>query len=121
MNWRIYYSDGLTFDSTQGEPEAALGMGVVCIVQADRTVGRSMLTGWDFYYYHTDGRWWGCDQWGLMDRLVNRLPVRAVSLGRTVPEPEYADVIERASTDADFPRRCSEKPRAYERPSGTNK
>jgi len=96
-------------------------MGVVCIVQAERTVGRSMLTGWDFYYYHDDGRWWGCDQWGLIDRLVNRLPVRAVSLGRTVPEPEYFSVIDAASHDPDFPRRCSEKPRAYERPSGTNK
>ena len=114
--WRVYYADGSTFSHKDGTPEEAPGWGVVCVVQPDAKVGRNILERWDFYYFHEDGRWWGCDQWGLIDRLAHRLPMRAVSVGRTIAETEYEKILEAARNDPEFPQRCSNRPQFYEKP-----
>lgn len=103
MDWRIYYGDGSTFDSTQGEPEDAPAFDFQCVVQPDPRVGRTVMAGWDWYYYRVDiGEWWGSDIHGLLDLLLHRFPIKAVCQGRHSYNPVYTEIIKKASEDPDF-------------------
>lgn len=102
--WRIYYDDSTTFDSTQGEPHEAPGLGVQAIVQVDENVGRVILTRFDWYYYRYDLReWWASDYFGMLDQLTSDTEhkVGAVRAGRNAAS--YEDIMRRAHLDPDFP------------------
>ena len=118
IKWRILYGDGSHFDNTMGEPEDAPGFGIVTIVQADPQVGRAIVDGWDFYYWvETEGKWWGSDWLGFIDRLAHREPCRAVSIGRMVSESDWLSIRHRAKTDPDFEAKSGNLP--YENPRST--
>lgn len=102
MRWKIFYDGGYTFSDEQGKPEDMPAFGVVCIVCADDLVGRMILHKFDWYYW-TDGGWQGGDIYGLLDRLLHRLPTVAVCQGRTVPNAVYQEIMGRADKDPDFP------------------
>jgi hypothetical protein len=109
MDWRIYYSDGSTFDSTQGTPEEAPSRGFICVVgyylSGIRDGQRYVLKGWDHYFYDRDAKqWWGCDRDGLIDLLCENR-VWAYKLGRTVTVDEWEAIMETARSDPDFPKR----------------
>ena len=112
MLWRIYYADGSTFDDSQGAADDAPPFGVVCIVQADPDTGRSIMHGWDWYYFNdTEGRaplWWGADTLGIHDRLLHRLPMRGVLLGRTVSVDQFRHLMRAADADPDFTGRLND-------------
>lgn len=104
LSWRIYYDDGSTFDSAQGEPHEAPGLGVQAVVQVDERVGRVILTRFDWYYYRADLReWWASDLFGLLDQLTSdtRGVVLAVRAGRNAAA--YDAILARAHGDPDFP------------------
>lgn len=102
--WRIYYSDESTFDWTMGTPEQAPSFGIICIVQPSETAGRTIVSGYDWYYWCPDiEEWWQSDIHGLTDRLCHNLPTTAVKQGRSAPDPVYTRIIERAILDPDFP------------------
>jgi len=103
LQWRIYYDDGLTFDNTHGTPEQAPSFGVVFIPQPDDQVGRMIMQGWDWYYFNENGQWWGCDIYGLLDRLLHNLPTRALKQGRTMDNVAYQELMRRVRSDPDFP------------------
>lgn len=104
LRWRIYYDDGPTFSSEDGDPVDAPAYGVICIVACDPAVNRIILNGWDWYYY--DGQeWWGGDIYGLLDRLCHRIPTFAVCQGRTVRNEDYGRIMGLADKDPDFPPR----------------
>jgi hypothetical protein len=106
MNWKIYYDNGSTFDNEQGDPEDAPGLGILCIVQKSPHYGKTIVSGWDFYYYRhsTDPKWWGCDQFGLFDQLIsNPRLTQAVKAGRMVETVLYHTIREKALNDPDFP------------------
>lgn len=101
--WRIYYSDGTTVDNTKGGPQYAPSYGIVCIVQPDDMVGRQIMHGWDWYYWHEETQqWWGCDIYGLLDRLLHNMQVTAVKQGRTVSNKDWQSIMQRANEDPDF-------------------
>jgi len=102
--WRIYYTDGETFDSSQGSPADAPSRGVAVIVVVDREVGRGLLHRWDWYFWNTEDRqWYGCDQWGLIDHLLDNRAT-AVKMGRSVSQDRWHAILQRATNDPDFPR-----------------
>ena len=103
MEWRIYYDDGSQFDSEQGTPEQAPSYGVVAICTTDEKLGRLVLNGFDFYCFHESGEWFGCDQWGMVDKLLHNLPFTAWKLGRTVRTNDFDRIIAQATHDPDFP------------------
>lgn len=104
MDWRIYYSNGLMFDSSMGDPVDAPAYGVICIVQPDEMVGRVIMHGWDWYYFVPEDRqWWGSDIFGVIDRLCHRLPVVALLQGRNVSNKDFGLIMGRADKDLDFP------------------
>lgn len=101
--WRIYYSDGSTFDSTMGAPHEAPAEGFVCAVGYDEGGQRYIMHRWDFYRYDVESdQWWGMDLFGLMDNL-RRNTVYAFKEGRTVTRTVWQEIIGRASNDPDFP------------------
>ena len=105
VKWRIYYTDGTTFDSTQGNPDDAPAFGVQVIVQlSDNGRLRDTLKGSDYYVYIPSGFWTGMDFTGLLDRLTNRLPFSGFLVGRWDPLDEYWDILRKAEKDKDFPQ-----------------
>ena len=126
MRWRIYYADGSTFDSSQGEHEDAPPFGVICIVYPNDLVGRIIMHGWDWYYWvpgdgqHCQprsprtGQWWGSDIYGVLDRLLHNLPLCALKQGRNASNERYRQIMAAADKDPDFPPRSGKL--AGERP-----
>jgi hypothetical protein len=117
--WRIYYSDGSTFDHTQGEPHEAPAEGVLCIVALDRHGRRYIASGHaadgrderlpgryaQFFRYDRDsGEWWPMDMPGLFDAL-RRNVVYAFKEGRSVDNEIFQAVLTRAHNDPDFSMR----------------
>ena len=100
--WRIYYDDGSTFDSSMGAPDDAPSAGVQCIVEPDRDAGRVVLNSFDWYYFHPEsGMWWGSDLYGMLDKLLHRIPIEGVCSGRNCKH--YREILDRALSDPDFP------------------
>lgn len=103
--WRIYYSDGSTYSSTEGSPHESPSEGFICAVGYDETDTRYIMHGWDFYCYDKESQqWWGCDRLGLHDRL-RRNVMYAYKEGRTVTKTKYQELMDKAHTDTDFPIR----------------
>lgn len=101
--WRIYYSDGTTFDSTQGTQEDAPARGFLCAIGYNELGERYIMHGWDHYWWdRASEQWWGCDRDGLIDQLCENR-VWAYKMGRTVTKLEWDRVILEASYDPDFP------------------
>jgi hypothetical protein len=110
LAWKMFKDDGTTVDSSEvSEPEEVAGYGVICIVQPDEIVGREILEGFDFYYF-ADGRWTCGDLLGVLDRLLHRLEVRALCMGRTVTRSKYRAIHEAAHKDPAFPYRSGSYP-----------
>jgi len=102
-DWRIYYSDGGTFDSLDGSPHDAPSEGFICAVGYDEQGGRYIMHGWDFYRYDLDSdQWWGMDVYGLHDALRRNL-VYAYKEGRTVTKTQWQRLLQMANVDPDFP------------------
>lgn len=113
MEWRIYYDDKSTFDSSMGEPKDAPSHGVLIVTVKDQDHGRLVLNGWD-WYYHDGKEWWGADVHGLLDRLLHNLPTHAVKQGRMCPSDVWRDMLDQAVKDPDFPIKSAKHKR--ERP-----
>lgn len=110
MKWRIYYGDGSTFDSSQGEPSDAPAFNVQCIVENDPDVGRVILADDDWYYFDVAwGRWLKSDLYGLLDKLLNRIQIEGVMSGRSTKS--YREVLAQALADPDFPVKSATKSR----------
>lgn len=108
VKWRIYYDDGSTFDSNDGDPDQAPGYGVICIVQPDPDVGRTVMRRFDWYYWNAlQSQWWGSsDLFSVLDHVLHRT---GFVDGRTICQArhavDYADICQRAEADPDFPIR----------------
>lgn len=102
LDWRIYYGDGSTFDSSQGPPHAAPALNVQAIAQkADPGIGRRTCSRFDFYWYGDDGEWHGGDNFGLWDYLATPGP-KVVKFGRVLPRLEFEKILSRAVMDPDL-------------------
>ena len=105
LRWRIYYSDGSTFDSSQGTPDEAPAFGVAVILQfSDNDRRREALCGADYYLCTSSGVWVGADFAGLLDRLIHRLPFSGFLVGRWDPRDQYFAILRTAEKDSDFPQ-----------------
>jgi len=105
VRWRIYYSDGTTFDSTQGSPDEAPAFGVQVILQlSDGGRRRESVSNADYYVYTPSGFWVGADLTGILDRLANRLPFSGFLIGRWDPRDEFLGILRTSEKDPDFPQ-----------------
>lgn len=105
LTWRIYYDDRSIFDSSMGEPDDAPAFGVQCIVEQDNAVGRTILTGFDWYYFHPESKkWWGSDIHGLLDKLLFRIDVTSLLQGRNCAD--FHEIYQLTLDDPDFPKKA---------------
>ncbi len=102
MDWRIYYADGSTFDSSQGEPNDAPPTGVACIMQRDAS-GREVVKGDDYYYWGgpTD-QWCGADRDAVIETLLEGGTVEGLCRGRRQSRLEFQKRVTAAHNDPDF-------------------
>lgn len=113
MEWRIYYSDGSTFDNTQGAPWECPDKPICVIVERDRdpsiyNVGRLLIHQFDQYMFSDHiGGWHGVlTQHDMLRHLhVGCGPggVRVVREGLWIPSTDYRRIISTAARDPDFP------------------
>lgn len=96
MKYRIYYDDGSTFT---GDPFYAPTTGVqVIAIEFDNDKGFALMHSKDAYYYR-DGEWYGCDQAGLWDYLLQHKGPKAILLGRTMRNDAFWAIVERAGKE----------------------
>ena len=105
MLWRIYYSDGTTYDSGLGSPFDAPGLGVQVVMMSSTEHGRYSQARYDYYVWNM-GEWVGCDIFGLWDYLQQSGP-RKVLFGRTLPNTEYNRIRREADCDPFFDPRTA--------------
>lgn len=102
--WRIYYTDGSTFDSTQGEPWDAPRYGVQVIVQDHVDPQERPYLVWQGDYYIWKGQWFPVDRFAFdMYYFVNTLSGRKVGLaGEYTDNDNWVAITRRAMKDPDF-------------------
>jgi len=108
--WRIYYADGSTFDSTQGAPADAPSFGVQAIVQRDKYYGRRILRMVDYYCWSPTARKWLdlFDSSAVILRAI-RDPGLIVKAGEYIDEQRYEKILIGVTNDPDFPGKTPEK------------
>lgn len=104
MLWRIYYDDGSTFSSADGEPEDAPGWGVIAInTLREEREPPGCVYGYDYYVFDpTICEWIGVDLTGFLDRSTCpawRRRTRALLIGRTIGEIQFKQLIQRAASE----------------------
>jgi hypothetical protein len=87
---RIYYSDGSVFD--RDDLSKAPAMDAQVIVQRDPDRGWITTHGADFYIWK-EGRWWGCEQYGLYRFLMD---TGLVLFGETIPHDKFDEIYQLA-------------------------
>lgn len=110
LAWRIFYSNGSSFCNEDGEVFEAPATGALVIVQANESVGRTLLRGRDYYWFEND-RWFGGDLAGLILYLVEHKGPQKIILGKFVADETFHSVIKQALDDPDFEPKsawCSE-------------
>ena len=106
MIWRIYYTDGSTFDSDDGEPEDAPCWGIAAISQKDADAGRCGVAGVDFYWWEIGDQFWsGGDLTGMSDHFGHFPRDRtALKFARTMGRhTDWRELQEKIISDPDFP------------------
>lgn len=105
MAWKIFYSDGTTFDSSQGEPHEAPIKHFICALGYDPVDGkRYQMHGWDFYRWDRDNKqWWGFDRQGRDTRLEDGDEIYAYKVGFTVTKAKFLSIMDTSHRDPDFP------------------
>jgi len=113
VEWRIYYGDGSTYD--EGLLINAPAVNVRCIVvrdpeQGSNSLGRVILTSWDYYLYVPGRGWYGVNgEVDLIDHLLHECPIRVLK-GRLLATGKYDEIRKRAIADPDFPRKSAHDP-----------
>jgi hypothetical protein len=102
-DWIVWYDDQSSFSSDDGEAHEAPTEGFVCALGYDQDGERYIQNGWDFYHYDKETQtWWGCDRYGLHDRL-RRNAIYAYKEGRTVSKLRFQEIMALAKNHPNFP------------------
>jgi hypothetical protein len=94
MAWKIYYGDGSTFSSKDGDPFCAPGTNAQVIQQNGK-----LQSGKDAYYWSEEMGWNGCDHLGMIDYLQSYLRPQKVIFGRTIRDEIYWGLRKRAGAE----------------------
>ncbi len=99
MKFRIYYADGSTYSGDPYYVNPPTGVQVIATEEPAAALGYVLTTSKDAFYYK-EGRWWGCDEMGLFDYLMQYVGPKAVLFGRTMSRNEdYWAIVTRAKKE----------------------
>ena len=114
MDWRIFYADGSTYDSSQGSWDDAPLDGVVCVNVGDADYGKFTLNGLSYYYRQHEG----ADTDIAHTNDINpqlRLRCPWLKYGVGVPRKLWQATLVAATKDPDFPRSQAPRRRSTDR------
>ncbi len=97
MTWKLYYPDGTTFDSTQGEPWEAPAYPVIAILQ-----GAVVEHGRDWYLWRKDYQAWigvKGDASLALQMMKHARFIEACVAGENLPNEVFQAVLDRAVND----------------------
>lgn len=101
--WKIWYCDGSTFSSADGQPSDAPCKDVACINVEDGRCGRRRLRMMDWYRWDEDaGRWFECEQFDVLLHLTRHGTVTA-KRGAYMPEKEFEKLLIASHEDTFVP------------------
>jgi len=101
--WCIYYADGSTFSSEDGEPHEAPAEFFICAIGYGEDGVRYIMHGWNYYRWDKESKqWWGMDDQGLKTTLRHG-EVYAYKEGYTVTKTAFHEIVDRAHRNPDFP------------------
>ena len=102
VDWKIFYGDESTFDSSQGDPDDAPPWDIQVIAEINNDIGRKLHSQADYYLF-INGKWVGIDSIGLIDYLANVLGI--VKVGRQIDRQKFREVLDRARNDPGLPKK----------------
>ena len=109
-DWVVWYSDGSSFSSLEGDPGKAPRMYVECIAVADRSCGAYVVADYDFYCWQ-DAQWVPHDRLGLFQYLASPGTEKIVLFGYAMDRTRYAAVRAQALRDERLPKVTAKGPR----------
>jgi len=114
MDWRIYYGDGSSFSSEDGEPheipEGKRHNVMVCAVANRQLTGRDCWNQSDFYIYRTDIGWTPVDWTGLLDQVLHCVDkISCVLQGRTCETETFQRILRLARTEPGLPEKSANR------------
>ena len=113
--WIIFYDDGSSFSSLDGDPWEAPRTGVICIAVAHISCGNYILAEQNFYCWHfEDSEWVPHDQNGLWQYLQKPGPYKVTLQGYWINRERYAAMRSAAGKDERLPSRTANPPRQPE-------
>ena len=107
IEWKIYYGDGSTFDSSQGGPEEAPPIDVIAVVKKSEN-GFDILHLKDWYVYRTDIGWFRCNTFGMIDQVMYFTDkVMGVKQGRVISDDAFAKISKKIHEDKDIQKQTA--------------
>jgi len=107
MFWRVYYGDGTTFSNEDGFVYNVPTRNVQVIVQHSKEHGIELISSTDYYIWNNN-RWYGVDQFGLYDYLIDP-GWKRVLFGRMLTKEEYNAIWSLVSEEAKEEKTAFEK------------
>lgn len=109
--WKIYYGDKTTFDSTQGSASEAPCTNVICIKYLNKDNGWICSAFKDFYLWH-DEEWWGADDVGFWQYMFSTGD-KVVKFGASVPSHLFNEIMATAINDPVFGAKSALTPKDF--------
>ena len=93
MRWIVWYSDGTSFASDDGEPWEAPRDGVICIAVEKQSCGRYLISSRSYYCWHFhEGQWVPHDRDGERQYLRQPGKEKVVLEGYEVSKERYGEI-----------------------------
>ena len=105
MDWRIYYANGTTFDSSQGAPTDASSAGCICILQRDLVSPFEVepLKGENYYFWGGPSmQWRGACRDAVIEALLEGETIIGLIQGRRMSRVDFFAMCAQANADPDF-------------------
>lgn len=102
IDWKAWFSDFSTFDSSQGGFPDVPPWDIQVIAEVNEEVGRKLHSQADYYLF-IDGKWVGVDWVGLIDYLTNVLKI--VKVGRMIDRELFRQILQAAHDDPELPKK----------------
>lgn len=109
-DWIVFYEDGSTFASDDGEPSDAPKDGVIVVSVADITTGRTLWHSADYYCWHREGEWVPHNQRGLDYYLAQEDEPGIYLAGYTIPNARWQEIYRQAVDDPRMERKTAWSP-----------
>lgn len=110
MRWKIFYTDGSTFSSADGNPSEVAIKPVAIIHTEDGRCGRRVLKLMDWYRFDEEaGRWFDCDAYSILLELARKGRIIALC-GQYQTEAEFQEILIASHNDEFVPRISPNEP-----------